>query len=321
MQDRGRRPPIDMRDLPDDSQQYAQQDPGGPRPSPGGLSYSNGGGGSHRRDPRDYPPQPTKGKSGGNSMNFPTALMGAILGIIGSVFVFFSMGASKADLQALEAKINTVQTNVTTQESRITAITGSNYVRAETLNNYATLASLSNYATKAEISSLAKPDMSAYYTKDQVDASFVKKGTTGTVSTGTTGTTTTTGSYTVTMDKNQIISTATDTGNKDVTITVVNSSGAGGSPTFIFTLRPVSPTAYDTAKITTYTAYSTLSGWTTAVAGTKQSLSDVPTLIEKVFWVAPSFYMDNGASKTIWLHFDVKTTDVVTWTLSVQVLN
>ena len=154
----------------------------------------------------------------------------------------------------------------------------------------------------------------------------MKKANVGAVTTPTTttptGTTTTTGTgYTVTMDKTQVISMSADTGNKDVTLTVVNNSGAGGNPTLLISLLPLSPSAYDTAKITAYNAYSTLSGFTAVTAGTKQNMSDVPTLVQKLFWIAPSYYMDSGSSKTIWMHFDVKTTDVVTWNLTVQVLN
>jgi hypothetical protein len=145
--------------------------------------------------------------------------------------------------------------------------------------------------------------------------------------TGSTGTTTTTGGTTTTvsgvsvaLDKNQVISTSTDTGNKDVTVTVTNSSGAGKTISLLISLTPLSPSAVDDAKLTTYTAKSTLSGFTTAQIGIKQMNPDVSTLIAKIYWVAPDFYLDNGTTKTIWLNFDVKSVDVVTWTLIVKAL-
>ena len=314
MQQRKGRPPIDIEDL--QPEEEPEEDI---RPKKGSLSYSGGGAPSRRG----------RSQKIDNGGNMAQALIAAIAAVAISVFVSFNMFVPKTDIQAMTDKVNQAATQA--QSSATQAVSGIQSQVSNIIVNYATKADLVNYATKAEIAGLKAPDLSTYptkaetYTKAEIDALLLKKANLGSVSPGTTtptGTTTTTGTgYTVTMDKTQVISMSTDTGNKDVTLTVVNNSGAGGNPTLLISLLPLSPSAYDTAKITAYNAYSTLSGFTAVTAGTKQNMSDVPTLVQKLFWIAPSYYMDSGSSKTIWMHFDVKTTDVVTWNLTVQVLN
>lgn len=312
MQPKRGKPPIDLEDLQEEEEVEEE-----PRPKKGSLSYSGGG----------APPRRSSQKisQGGNMAQ---ALMGAIAAIVISVFVCFQMFVPKTDIQSMTDKVNQAATNA--QNSATSAVSGVQSQVSNIIVNYATKADLANYATKAEIVGLKAPDLSNYYAKSEVyskaemDDLLKKKANVGSTSTPTTtptGSTTTSGTYSVTMDKTQLISTSTDTGNKDITLTVVNNSGAGSSPTLLINLTPISPSSYDTTKITTFNASSTISGFTTAVAGTKQNHPDVTSLVQKIFWVAPSYYMDNGSSKVIWLHFDVKTVDVVTWNLTVQVLN
>ena len=309
MQQRKGRPPIDIEDL--QPEEEPEEDI---RPKKGSLSYSGGG----------APPRRGGSQKIDNGGNMAQALIAAIAAVAISVFVSFNMFVPKTDIQAMTDKVNQAATQA--QSSATQAVSGIQSQVSNIIVNYATKADLANYATKAEITGLKAPDLSGYYSKTEIDDLLKKKANVGTVVTPTTttptGTTTTTGTgYTVTMDKTQVISMSTDTGNKDVTLTVVNNSGAGGNPTLLISLLPLSPSAYDTSKITTYNAYSTLSGFTAVTDGTKQNMSDVPALVQKLFWIAPSYYMDSGSSKTIWMHFDVKTTDVVTWNLTVQVLN
>ena len=309
MQQRKGRPPIDIEDL--QPEEEPEEDI---RPKKGSLSYSGGG----------APPRRGRSQKIDNGGNMAQALIAAIAAVAISVFVSFNMFVPKTDIQAMTDKVNQAATQA--QSSATQAVSGIQSQVSNIIVNYATKADLANYATKAEITGLKAPDLSGYYSKTEIDDLLKKKANVGTVVTPTTttptGTTTSTGTgYTVTMDKTQVISMTTDTGNKDVTLTIVNNSGAGGNPTLLISLLPLSPSAYDTSKITTYNAYSTLSGFTAVTAGTKQNMSDVPTLVQKLFWIAPSYYMDSGSSKTIWMHFDVKTTDVVTWNLTVQVLN
>ena len=309
MQQRKGRPPIDIEDL--QPEEEPEEDI---RPKKGSLSYSGGG----------APLRRGRSQKIDNGGNMAQALIAAIAAVAISVFVSFNMFVPKTDIQAMTDKVNQAATQA--QSSATQAVSGIQSQVSNIIVNYATKADLANYATKAEITGLKAPDLSGYYSKTEIDDLLKKKANVGTVVTPTTttptGTTTSTGTgYTVTMDKTQVISMTTDTGNKDVTLTIVNNSGAGGNPTLLISLLPLSPSAYDTSKITTYNAYSTLSGFTAVTAGTKQNMSDVPTLVQKLFWIAPSYYMDSGSSKTIWMHFDVKTTDVVTWNLTVQVLN
>ena len=190
------------------------------------------------------------------------------------------------------------------------------------------------------------------YTKAEVDAAVAKAiadlktaAPWGTVSSsssssGSSGVTTTIGGIAVTLDKTQVISTSTDTGNKDVTATIKNQSGASKNVSLLISLTAYSPSAYDVAKIgclqgsppvTVYigspadyskapTAKSTLSGFTTAQSGIVQTNPDVATLVSKIYWIAPNLWMDNGTTKNIWVNFDVKSVDVITWTLEVKAL-
>jgi len=307
MQQRKGRPPIDIEDL--QPEEEPEEDI---RPKKGSLSYSGGG----------APPRRGRSQKIDNGGNMAQALIAAIAAVAISVFVSFSMFVPKTDIQAMTDKVNQAAANAQMMASSAVSVEKSRIDNI--ITSYATKAELGSYATKGEIAGLKAPDMSGYYSKADIDALLLKKANVGAVTTPVTtpgGTVVTSVGYTVTLDKTQVISMATDTGNKDLTITVVNNSGAGGNPTLLISLLPVSPSAYDTSKITTYNAYSTLSGFTAVTAGTKQNMSDVPSLVQKIFWITPSYYMESGSSKTIWMHFDLKTTDVVTWNLTIQVLN
>ena len=323
MQDRGRKPPIDMRDF-EESQQQRNYSPQGPQP--GGLSYSNGGGGGRYDDGYRNPPLSPRGKSsGGNSINMVQVLLSAILGIAGSVFVFFSIGAGKADLQALDAKIAGVVAAVNTQTTQITNLTTSNFVKAETLSTYATKAELGNYATTTALAGVTKPDMSSYYTKADIDALLLKKadkGGGGGSSPG--GGTINTGSYTVTLSQAQLISTSSATSPTDLTITLLNTSTLTTAPYLLFTLTPVSVSYYPTASLGTYTASFTGSGLNIVDSiGTRIEGAGLTGYTQKVTWTLSGLTMNPNQSVPIWARFKVYVagSDVVTWNLAVKAID
>lgn len=128
-----------------------------------------------------------------------------------------------------------------------------------------------------------------------------------------------TGGIIVNIDKTQLYSTSNETGNKDVSATVKNNSGSGKNITLYLSLTPISPIADD--KITKCKAKSTLTGFNTLVEGTKQHMLDVDNLTTKVVWIVPSFYLGNGAEKPIWLNFDVKTDETMTWTIGLKAVD
>jgi hypothetical protein len=220
--------------------------------------------------------------------------------------------------------------NTETYNAGINALQAQIATKADAATVVAQTARIDTIASQGAGNTYTKGEL---YTRAEVDASIaaavaaLKANQTWITGTGTGGTTTTTGGTTTTvggvsvnLDKNQVISTSTDTGNKDVTVTVTNASGAGKSISLLISLTPLSPSAVDNAKLTLYTVKSTLTGFTTAQVGILQLNPDVATLVAKIYWVAPDFFLDNGATKTIWLNFDVKTVDVVTWTLGVKAL-
>lgn len=128
-----------------------------------------------------------------------------------------------------------------------------------------------------------------------------------------------TGGIVVSIDKTQLYSTSNETGNKDVSATVKNNSGSGKNITLYLSLTPLSPIEDDEIEI--YKAKSTLTGFNTFVEGTKQHMLDVDNLTTKIVWIVPSFYLDNGAEKPIWLQFDVKTKTMVTWTIGLKAVD
>jgi hypothetical protein len=113
-----------------------------------------------------------------------------------------------------------------------------------------------------------------------------------------------------------------ETGNKDVSIAVTNGTGASAVPALLVSLRPVSPSTFEVTKLspTHRAAKSTLSGFTVNQDGIVQTNPDAATLLSKLYWVTPNFSVGNGESKSIWMNFDVWTTDVVTWTIEVKAL-
>jgi hypothetical protein len=84
-------------------------------------------------------------------------------------------------------------------------------------------------------------------------------------------------------------------------------------------LTPASP--IEDVKITSCNAKSTLTGFNSYVEGTKQHTLDVATITTKVVWVVPSFYLENGSEKPIWLNFDVKTAETATWTVGLKAVD
>jgi len=130
-----------------------------------------------------------------------------------------------------------------------------------------------------------------------------------------------TGGIVINIDKTQLYSTSNETGNKDVSATVKNNSGSGKNITLYLSLTSLSP--IEDSKISTCKAKSTLAGFNTpeGIEGTKQHMLDVATITTKVVWIVPSFYLDNGAEKPIWLQFDVKTTETATWTIGLKAVD
>ena len=160
-----------------------------------------------------------------------------------------------------------------------------------------------------------------YYTKSEVsqmindlksDQSWIK-------SSGSNPSIPSTGGITVTLDKTQLYSTSTETGNKDVSATIKNNSGSGKNITLYLSLTPASP--IEDVKITACNAKSTLTGFNSYVEGTKQHTLDVATITTKVVWVVPSFYLENGSEKPIWLNFDVKTAETATWAVGLKAVD
>jgi hypothetical protein len=123
---------------------------------------------------------------------------------------------------------------------------------------------------------------------------------------------------------------ASDTGNKDVSVTVQNLTGNDATPSLLISLVPISPSTFEKVNLRAIDnpvvgdchrcMKSTLSGFTTLQAGTVQSNPDAPSLLQKLYWISPELSISNGSSKLVWLNFDVWTTSVVTWKLEIKAL-
>jgi hypothetical protein len=170
-------------------------------------------------------------------------------------------------------------------------------------------------ALKTDLNSYIKTSDLAQWLKDN---GYVKGGTTTT----TPGGTITTGEgYAITLDHNQIISMSSETGNKDVTVTVVNNNATAGTPSLLITLTPLSPSTFETVNLTSANVTSYLSGWTGTFPGTVQPNPDATSLIRKVQWFTSEIPLSgSGGSKILYLGFAVRTTNVVTWTLEIKAL-
>ena len=265
------------------------------------------------------PSKPTGGGGSFGSMGMIVVML--VIAAVVSYFMIPFMGASKADVTTLNTSFTTLSTNNAALEARLRAVESRPISSIPDLSSYARASELNSYAKAGDLST-------TYYSKTQVDEilkGYVKVGTSTTTTTTGTGTVTT-GGYTITTDKAQIISMASETGNKDVSVTIVNNTGASKIPSLIISLIPLSPGTFATSELDTnltgthHHLKSTLSGFTTAAAGTVQANTDVATLLSKVYWITPTFSLDNGASKSIWLNFDVWTTNVVTWSLTIKAL-
>lgn len=160
-----------------------------------------------------------------------------------------------------------------------------------------------------------------YYTKAEVTAMIngLKSDQSWIKSVSSNNGTPSTGGISVTLDKTQLYSTSAETGNKDISATVKNNSGAGKQITLYLSLTPASP--IEDTKIDVCNAKSTLTGFNSYVEGTKQHTLDVATITTKVVWVVPSFYLENGSEKPIWLNFDVKTLETATWTIGLKAVD
>ena len=110
-------------------------------------------------------------------MNFPTAILGAILGLVGAVVIMFQVGATKADLQAIKTEVtNSVTAQIAPITTQTSNLLNSNFVKAEQLNNYLlTTTAGATYATKAEIPTSTKADLTEYYTKEEINTLLLKK--------------------------------------------------------------------------------------------------------------------------------------------------
>lgn len=165
------------------------------------------------------------------------------------------------------------------------------------------------------------------YTKAEVDAVVAKAisdykasvGSTSSSSSSSTGSTTSSSNgFNISLEKNAFYSMTTGTSPTTITMTITNVSGAGKQCTPYLRFNAQSPSAYEKAKVTQFDVKSNISGSIVTTTGTVQSMQDITTLTNQIVWVLPSFWLDNGAQKTVWLEFTVKTTDMVTWKLEAQ---
>ncbi|MCJ7805221.1 hypothetical protein MUP46_01075 [Patescibacteria group bacterium] len=220
--------------------------------------------------------------------------------------------AAPADGIAYKSDIAGLQGQITAQGQSINTIAGKSGVSQADVQA-AINSSLTGYVKTSDLNAA----IAAYLVAHPV----VATATTSTTTAG--GTTATSGGYSVTLDRNQIISMASETGNKDVSVVVVNNTGASATPSLLISLIPLSPSTFATLDLnaTHRCVKSTLSGFTADnQTGAVQSNSDVSTLLSKLYWITPEFSLNSGTSKSIWLNFDVRTTNVVTWTLGIKAL-
>lgn len=211
---------------------------------------------------------------------------------------------------AYKSDVAAVQQNVNAQAGRIDAIAGKSGV------------------SQADVQAAINSSLADYVKKSDLDAAIaaylVTHPVSGTPTTSTTtpgGTTAISGGYTITLDHNQIISMASETGNKDVSVVVVNNTGTSAAPSLLISLVPLSPATFETEiNLTNRYLKSTLSGFTDNQTGTVQSNPDATSLLRKLYWISPEFSLSAGSSKSIWLNFDVRTENVVTWTLEIKAL-
>jgi len=209
---------------------------------------------------------------------------------------------------AYKSDIAGLQGQITAQNQSINTIAGKSGVSSQEVQDKIN-SSLAGYAKTSDLDAA----IAAYLVAHPVVA-------TSTTSSTSSGTSTTSSGYIITLDRNQIISMSTETGNKDVSVTVVNQTGTSQNPSLLISLTPYSPSTFEVSKLAHKSLKSTLSGFTTAQDGIVQTNPDATTLLRKLYWVAPDFSLSSGSSKSIWLNFDVTTTDVVTWNLEIKAL-
>lgn len=167
--------------------------------------------------------------------------------------------------------------------------------------------------TKAQVNALIK-DL-------KEDQSWIEASSAPSVPAG--GETTESNGYTISLDHDQVISLSSETGNSDITLTVTNETGVAGYPSLVISLRPLSPSTFEITKLDAahrHLKIPIVSSFDTYQEGIVQANPEVDTLLKKLYWVSPEFSIISGASKTIWLDFDVRTTNAVTWQLEVKVL-
>lgn len=228
---------------------------------------------------------------------------------------------SEKTITPLTTKLNTVEAAVNSHTVDIAKL-------KDDLNRKADSSRVDNLASSISNSNGSSKDV---YTKSEIndlisqlkdDQSWIKKSastSTGTNTNGNTNSTTVYNGISVSLDKTQLYSMSTETGNKDVSATIKNNSGSGKNVTLYLSLTPSSP--IEDAKITAAQAKSTLTGFNTLVDGTKQHTLDVSTITTKVVWVIPSFYLEDGAEKPIWFNFNVKTNETATWTIGLKAVD
>lgn len=291
MQERERKPPIDLNPPP----QYQSY---GPQPGP--ISYIT--------------PPPQK-SSGGNPV--VTILLAAILASVVALFAVFQLAPSKG-------AVSEVSGTVAKLESRLDTLSSETEKLQTTVTGL--LASQTEFARKSDIealkSEIAQLKMSLTLLKEEISSNS-GGGASGGSSSGSSP-------LSFSLDKDQVISTSTDTGNKDISLTVKNNSGESKQVSLLVELRPLSPAVYDRNKIGSSgtgigpsgfpQARSTLTGWTSPTNAAIQTHPDMSSLVARVYWISPEFSLGSGSTKSIWLNFDVLSTDVVTWQVSVRSL-
>jgi hypothetical protein len=224
-----------------------------------------------------------------------------------------TVSSAPTDGIAYKSDIATLQAAQAAQALRIDAQAGKSGVDTQTVQNMID-SSLAGYVKTSDLDAA----IAAYLLAHPVVATPA-----AIITTTQGGTTATSGGYSVTLDRNQIISMVSETGNKDVSVTVTNNTSASATPSLLISLIPLSPSTFEKGALTAApnrNIKSTLSGFTDSQEGMVQSNSDVSTLLSKLYWITPQFSLSAGMSKSIWLNFDVRTTNVVTWTLEIKAL-
>jgi hypothetical protein len=288
---------------------------------PAQIQYPSGGGG---------------GGGGGKSpfTGFGQILITVLISVGLAYFLIGFMAVPKADYNALAAKVNSHSTSVDTFNRafndpsdgvvpRLVALE-SNSGNTQIVRDIADLKTksapnLSGYATTSQLSDYIKESELEDWLADN---GYVKAGTSSTGSTS--GSSTTSGGLLLTFDKSNIYSTSSTTSPTDVTLTVKN-TGSARNVSIIVQIEPSA--AYLKANVHSSAGVAhppclknSLTGLSTCTDGTVQSKTDLTNYVGKIIWILPDFWLESGASKSIYMNFDVQITgsDILTWTLGAR---